>query len=428
MPHLRGVCRRGLGRRARGAHLRAQSNPERQLKRCWERSEGKPLFNDLGPEEFEAVRGKLLDEAGVIEAFEERFPASSASTTDSRRWYVWDGARWCPDDTQRAFDWSRDLAVKMVGNKVKTLRKVSSGAAVEQGSRALTCFSIASSRTFDRDQWLLGTPGGVVDLRNGELREAKPEENISKLTRVAPDWDMPIPHFIRFLHEAMDDDEEMVEFHQRWWGYNLTGDVSEEVLVYAIGPGGNGKGTLVGAVSYPMGDYACTIATEMLMETRFERHPTEMAALAGARVNYGSETERGRYWNETRLKQLTGGDKVKARFMRCDEFEYNPTGKFTIFGNDAPQLHSVDAAMRRRLIMVPFLKKPARRDNNIKTKKLPAEAPGILAWMIDGTRKWQEDGLKVPAKAREFTDKYLEEQDTLSRGWPSSAFSVRITR
>jgi putative DNA primase/helicase len=150
--------------------------------------------------------------------------------------------------------------------------------------------------------------------------------------------------------------------------------------------------------------------------TRAERHPTDLAKLCGARLVVAQETQRGRHWDETKIKALTGGDRMTARFMRQDFFDFVPTFKLFIVGNHKPRLSSVDEAMRRRLLLVPFTVQipPVERDPELP-RKLGAEWPAILRWCIDGCLEWQRVGLAPPAIVRDATDAYFADHDTLQQ-------------
>lgn len=164
-----------------------------------------------------------------------------------------------------------------------------------------------------------------------------------------------------------------------------------------------------------MGDYHTTAPIETFTASHGERHPTDLAGLMGARLVTASETEEGRRWAESKIKTMTGGDRVKARFMRQDFFEFVPQFKLVIAGNHKPGLRSVDEAIRRRLHLVPFTVTipPAERDPEL-TEKLKAEWPAILQWMIDGCLDWQRDGLVPPEAVKAATTEYLNAEDTLA--------------
>jgi len=145
-----------------------------------------------------------------------------------------------------------------------------------------------------------------------------------------------------------------------------------------------------------------------------DKHPTELAALHGARLVTASETEEGRAWAESRIKAITGSDRISARFMRCDFFEFDPGFKIVVVGNHRPVLRNVDDALRRRLNFIPFVHKPSRKDAQLE-EKLKAEWPGILRWMLDGCMDWQSNGLVRPDVVRAATDSYFGDQDLLAQ-------------
>jgi P4 family phage/plasmid primase-like protien len=199
-------------------------------------------------------------------------------------------------------------------------------------------------------------------------------------------------------------------------GYCLTGITSEHALFFLYGTGANGKSVFANTLTSVLGDYATVAAMDMFMAASGERHPTDMAGLRGSRVVTSVETEQGRRWAESKLKALTGGDKITARFMRQDFFEFVPQFKLMVAGNRKPAIRTVDEAMRRRLHMVPFTITipPAERDKHLPDRLL-AERDGILAWAVEGGLEWQRIGLKPPPAVMAATDEYFEAEDALGR-------------
>jgi putative DNA primase/helicase len=202
---------------------------------------------------------------------------------------------------------------------------------------------------------------------------------------------------------------------QRIAGYALTGETSEHKLFFFYGTGANGKGVFFNTITGILGDYQRTAPIETFTESKSDRHPTELAGLRGARLVTATETEKGRGWAEAKIKTLTGGDLVSARFMNQDFFEYRPQFKLMISGNHRPKLRTVDEAIRRRLHLIPFtVTIPVQeRDIDLSTK-LISEWPGILAWMIEGCVQWRRIGLAPPAAVTHATETYLASEDAVA--------------
>jgi putative DNA primase/helicase len=256
----------------------------------------------------------------------------------------------------------------------------------------------------------------TCDLRTGDLREPSSEDYITKLTAVAPaepGTDAPLWH--AFLGRITDGDKDLQDYLQRVAGYCLTGLTTEHVLFFCYGTGANGKSVFINTMVGILHDYAVTIGTDMLMASLGDRHPTEVARLRGVRLAVGSEIEVGRSWAESKLKQMTGGDKLQGRFMRQDFFEFTPQFKLLIAGNSKPSLRGVDEAIRRRLHLIPFTVTipPEERDHQLPDK-LKAEWPAILRWAIEGCLLWQQHGLQPPQAVLAATEGYLAGEDTFA--------------
>lgn len=327
------------------------------------------------------------------------------------KWFRWTGVFWEQDETDLALDYARKLARKL-GDGKRALGKAATASGVEKLCRADRVHAVTSA-TWDRDPLLLGTPIGTINLENGELSDPNREDRITRQTGVAPAHGSP-ELWLRFLHEALDGDQELIDFLQLWCGYCLTGLTIAHALLFIFGPGGNGKSVFLNTLVNIMGSYASVAAMETFTASRSERHSTELAMLRGARLVTASETEEGRAWAESRIKALTGGDPVTARFMRQDFFTFRPNFKLTIAGNHAPSLRSVDDAMKRRFNIAPFIIKPARPDPMLE-RKLREEYPQILAWMIAGARRFLASGLTRPDAVQAATEEYFSEQDVFGQ-------------
>jgi putative DNA primase/helicase len=250
------------------------------------------------------------------------------------RWLSYDGSRWQFDDTLKAFDLARKIcrATAARCNKPKIATLVTSAktvAAVERLAKADRRIA-ATVDQFDADPWLLNTPGGVVDLRNGKICPHRADDYLSKITNVAPDSNCSISLWKDFLQVVTNKDHDLIGYLQRLSGYSLTGITIEHILAFLWGTGANGKSTFIDAITQCLGDYHRTAPIETFTATYSDRHPTDLAGLRGARLVTAVETEEGRHWAESKIKTLTGGDKISARFMRQDFFEYVPQFKLVI--------------------------------------------------------------------------------------------------
>jgi putative DNA primase/helicase len=254
-----------------------------------------------------------------------------------------------------------------------------------------------------------------MEFADIKMRPTRPDDYCTKSTACKPAAGEPTM-FLAFLDKIMGGDKEMIAYLRRVFGYCCTGSTKEHVMFFFFGTGANGKSVLLSTIAGILGDYHKTAPIETFTEQHGSTsHPTELAGFMGARLVTAIETEEGRRWNESRIKALTGGDKISARFMRQDFFEFTPQFKLIVAGNRKPSLRTVDEAMRRRLHMVPFSVTipPEERDLDL-AEKLKAEWPKILTWMIMGCREWYEIGLRPPAAVIDATDEYFEAEDAIS--------------
>jgi putative DNA primase/helicase len=226
------------------------------------------------------------------------------------------------------------------------------------------------------------------------------------------------------LNEITGSDPTLKRFLQQWMGYCLTGDTSEQKLVFIHGPGGTGKSTFATTVQRIMADYAAAAPMETFTDSLFDRHPEELARLDGMRLVVANETEAGHQWRENRIKNLTGGDPITARYMRQNSFTFTPRFKLTFLGNHAPAIANLDTAIRRRFVVVPFVHKPEEIDPRLD-EVLAQEYPGILRWMIEGAVDWHNHRLILPNAVTEATTRYFDEQDIFGH-WLEECCQVNL--
>jgi P4 family phage/plasmid primase-like protien len=334
------------------------------------------------------------------------------------QWFKWNGAIWQPENTLLTFDLARrscHIDAKQYGNGKPAASVLSAKtiAAVERLARADRQHAAALEQ-FDADDWLITAGASTIDLRTGKGRPPNPADYITRAAAPEP-ADAPHPEWSAFLTRVAPDPD-LPPFLQRWCGYCLTGVTSEQKFVFGYGTGANGKSTFINTIAKILGDYATVADVATFIASSHERHPTDVAKLHGPRLVIAQETEKGRRWDEAKIKSLTGGDKMTARFMRQDFFDFVPKFKLFVVGNHKPHLDNVDAAMRRRLLLVPFqvqIPEP-ERDPNLP-EKLWAERRAILRWMLDGCLEWQRTGLAPPKIVTDATDEYFSDQDTIKQ-------------
>ena len=216
---------------------------------------------------------------------------------------------------------------------------------------------------------------------------------------------------------------------QRLCGYLLTGSTREQALHFLFGLGANGKSVFCEVLEMLLGDYASVASPELIMARRHTGIPNDVARLRGARVAFMNETSQGARFDEAKLKDLTGGDTLSARFLNQEFFDFRPTHKLVIRGNHKPAITGTDEGIWRRLRLVPFTVQiqPEEQDRNL-LEKLRGELPGILRWAVQGCLKWQREGLAPPKVIIDAVAKYREEADVLGRFIESSCTVGRVAQ
>lgn len=360
----------------------------------------------------------FTDEALALR-FAERHAGDLRYVAAWSRWLCWHGSCWQFDVTLCAFDLARQIcreaaaecSTRTVAAAVASAKTVAAVVSLARADRRLA----ATVDQWDADRWLLNTPGGVVDLRTGMIRVGEPDDYMTRITAAAPDANCPMPTWLNFLDRVTAGSAELTAYLKRMSGYALTGLTREQALFFFFGTGANGKSVFTITISGILGDYHRTAPIETFTASHVDHHPTSLAGLRGARLVTAVETEEGRRWAEARIKELTGGDKITARFMRQDFFEFVPQFKLLIAGNHKPGLRTVDEAIRRRFNLVPFtVTIPAAERDDTLAEQLKAEWPGILAWAIEGCLEWQHHRLAPPAAVTAATTAYLDAEDALA--------------
>ena len=357
-------------------------------------------------------------EDAVARAFAEAYAGRFVYDHTAGTWFIWNDGQWRRDLRARAFHTARMFcrAVRATQtNPPPALAKIAFASAVERAARADPKLAV-SHEVWDTDPFVLGTPDGVIDLRTGSRRAATPDLYISRYTAVTPaPPGTPAPLWQSFLDSATKQDKELQHFLLRLCGYVLTGDVTEEVLTFVYGPGGNGKGVFVAALTSILGGYAVSVPIEVFTASSRINLEYYRAQMPGARLVTASETEAQATWAELQLKEMSGNEApLSARNPYGQPFTFLPQFKIVLVGNYAPKLKGRSPAMERRLRVLPFTNTPEKPDPDLK-EKLRTEYPAILRQMIEGCLTWQRDRLGTAAAVKAATSAYFEAQDSFRR-------------
>lgn len=388
----------------------------------FEAEEGQPAVAAKDPEDHAPP---LYSDSALARRLINRFGGNLRYCEALGGWQLYNNGMWAPDDTlmvehmanrvcleqsaRAAEDPSLD---KARGKEARRLAGAGAQSACMTKARSDRRVTVRQE-DFDANPWALNTPGGVVDLRTGMLGPHDPKGYHTRRTTVTPEGGTPV-EFLRFLHEATGGDQGLIDLIQIKAGYWLTGITREHDITFIWGPGGNGKSVLVNTLSHILGEYAQVADTSTFAQSKQEQHPEAIASLRGARLVLANETNEGQVWNEARVKQASGGDKLRARFMNQNSFTFTPCFKLVFVGNHKPRISNLDQALKRRFHLLPFTVTPAKVDRQLD-EKLQAEAGRILAWAIEGCLKWQRQGIVLPEVVKSATQEYFTDEDPVGR-------------
>lgn len=350
------------------------------------------------------------------------------------KWLRWDQASsmwiWCQKD--EALHASKDVAkeilieaIQLYSSDPERARKLTTHATKSHDLKRLEAMlRTASSEPgmsvavtdLDNDPWLIGVRNGVVNLKTGELKANQPEFLITRSFNASYDLDASCPRWLKFLSDIFVDDKDTIDTVQRALGYSLTGDVTEEVIFICFGFGSNGKSVFNNVVAKIFGDYG-RVAASSLLTTRRDGDASprnDLAALAGSRYVSINELQSGDRLDEQVVKFLAGREKIAARFLHKEFFEFMPTFACWLRTNHKPIVTGDDDGIWRRLVLIPFAQqfKDSQKDPNLE-EKLLSERDAILKWMVAGALKWRKDGLSLSETIRRESGTYRKESDLL---------------
>jgi putative DNA primase/helicase len=339
-------------------------------------------------------------------------------------WLIWDGTRWLQDDTLKiermAYDVIKQMHDQANASDDKKLR--SFAVKREQDSQFRAMISRlraldgipARSGDFDQDTHKINAMNHTIDLKSGLTYAHHRPDMITRRIEVTYNPEATCPRWMQFLGEIFSGDLDLIDYVQRAIGYSLSGDVSEHCLFVLYGMGRNGKSTFLKHIAAIMGDYAQAASAGLLIEKRNEGIPNDVARLRGTRLVVVQESKRGNSFDESQVKALTGGDRITARFLRKEFFEFNPTFKIWFSTNHKPDIIGTDVGIWRRIRTIPFERvfTDTEADKHLDDK-LRAEYEGIFAWMVQGYHLWQKHGLGENKTITAAGEEYQEESDIM---------------
>lgn len=348
-------------------------------------------------------------------------------------WLCWDGRKWAEDQTgeikrkadQMLEDMQRQLAsgpaweekdIAAFRKHLTRSRSSRSKKAFIEEAKHLEGVPILPSQ-MDRYPSAFNVLNGTISLKTGVCKEHSREFLLSKLAGTSYDGTAACPAWEQFIRDITLGDPELMLYLQRMVGYCLTASVREQCVFFLWGTGSNGKSTFVETISAIMGEYAMACQPEtVMMRDRNTTARGDIARLRSARLVTTFEPNDGARLDEGMVKQLTGGDKVTARFLYGKDFEFRPEFKILMATNYKPVIKGTDQGIWRRVKLVPFnLQLPDEKKDKRLPDKLRGEYPGILNWAIAGAMGWYREGLPPCQAVDEAVQEYRSEMDRIQQ-------------
>lgn len=371
-----------------------------------------------------------LTDLGNAERFADRFASTYRYIPSRDQWRRWDGKTWVRDVTEQRYADARLIAREIaleaaLASSAQAADAIMKWAATSESltkQRAMVTLaqsdrSIATTvDRFDADPCILNTQSGIVDLRSGLLTEHRPDAYCSRITSASYSMGAPCDLWRKHIEWAMCGDAELIAWIQRCIGATLYGHQKEQVFLFAFGGGGNGKGVIFNTLRRILADYACILPGAFFEVQKNRPHTTDIADLFGTRFAIGSEVSPSSTLDEAKVKELTGGDPVKARRMHSDNEEHEPTWTLWLSGNSKPRIRGTDRGIWRRMRLIPFSAQVQEHEiDRDLPDKLLAEADGILSWAIEGAGMWYSDRLGLCRAVEAASLEYREAEDVLGQ-------------
>lgn len=375
---------------------------------------------------------RSYDDTGNAERFIDRYGNLYKYSYIANKFYIYDGMKWKVDDKGSIRKLIDEMIESIKNEKVLHSEDVTEEEAREvfqkyykktRGTQAkknimneLMHRRPATPDDFDRDDMLINVANGYIDLTSRELYKHDINKMFSQITNTDYTEKMQPAVWLDFLNDIFAGDKNVIRYIQKALGYSLTGSTREQIMFILFGKGRNGKSIFVEVISEILGDYSNNMQAKSLMVKKNDNVNTDIARLSKARFVTSSEPNEGFRFDEGLIKQLTGGDKVTARFLYAEEFEYTPKFKIWVSTNHKPIIRGTDDGIWRRLVLIPFdVQIPEEKVDKDLKYKLLREAPAILNWMAEGAYMWMQEGLEMSDKLKAASKAYRTEMDVIEQ-------------
>ena len=363
-----------------------------------------------------------LTDAGLAERFALQYGPRVRHV--GGKWFVYDGKRWREDKRNQVLVFAKETArlmyVEASNEPDEDRRKAIAKFALqsESASRIRAMLDLARGELpvdpdqLDADLDLVNCLNGTLRLSTRELQPHSPDDLITKIAGAPYDPNAKCPRWDQFQWEISGGDLDVIDFKNRTYGSALGGRTEDQRIVVNWGEGQNGKSKEVIALLAAFGDYGCQTPVETILTKRQSQIPSDLARLQGRRFVASVEADAGRWLSESTVKMLTGGDRVTARYLHQEWFEYTAAFTLVLSSNNRPRIRGTDHGIWRRIRLVPFpIKFEGEKEDKNLEEKLLAETTGILRWLVNGFTAWSEAGAPVPAAIADATAEYRRTED-----------------
>lgn len=375
---------------------------------------------------------RSYDDTGNADRFIDRYGNLYKYSYIANKFYIYDGMKWKIDDKGSIRKLIDEMIESIKDEKIihgddvteeeareffqKFYKKTRGTQAKKNIMNELMHRRPSTPDDFDRDDMLINVANGYIDLTSRELYKHDINKMFSQITNTDYTEKMQPAVWLDFLNDIFAGDQKVIRYIQKALGYSLTGSTREQIMFILFGKGRNGKSIFVEVISEILGDYSNNMQAKSLMVKKNDNVNTDIARLSKARFVTSSEPNEGFRFDEGLIKQLTGGDKVTARFLYAEEFEYTPKFKIWVSTNHKPIIRGTDDGIWRRLVLIPFdVQIPEEKVDKDLKYKLLREAPAILNWMAEGAYMWMQEGLDMPEKLKEASKAYRNEMDVIEQ-------------